>query len=178
MPTQQEGFMRAFNRSSKDAVESEGKCELAAEVLRSVGALHLRVTGCSMLPAVLPGDTLKIELPTAGQIAAGDIVVFARGGRLIAHRVLFASTQDENGQVITQGDASPTRDAPVSTKELLGRVTAILRKGELRIYCGTRSFSDRLIADVLRRAGWVARVAAHLQSVFQNSRERKAQWQS
>jgi signal peptidase I len=178
MPTQQKGFMRAFDRTTKDAVESEGKCELAAEVLRSVGALHLRVTGCSMLPAVRPGDTLKIERPTAGQFAVGDIVVFSRGGRLIAHRVLFASTQDENANVITQGDASPSPDAPVSVMELLGKATHILRSGELRISCGTRSFSDRLIAGVLRRAGWVARVAAHLQSVFQNSWERKAQWQS
>jgi signal peptidase I len=170
--------MRAFDRTTKDPVDYAGRCELAADVLRSLGTLHLRVSGCSMLPAVRPGDTLKIELRKAGQIAAGDIVVFARAGRLIAHRVLFSSTQDKNGQVITQGDASPSPDAPVSVMELLGKATHILRNGELRVSSGTRSVSERLIAGVIRRAGRVVRVAAHLQNAFQSSWERKAQWQS
>ena len=53
------------------------KCELAREVLRSSGTLRLRVTGWSMLPTVMPGDTLIVDR-AGGGVSRGDIVLFAR----------------------------------------------------------------------------------------------------
>jgi hypothetical protein len=64
------------------------KCEIAAQILRSFGTLRLQVTGLSMLPSVWPGDILFIERRDMREIAEGDIALFARHNRLVAHRVL------------------------------------------------------------------------------------------
>lgn len=63
-------------------------CELAAEVLRSFGELRFRANGSSMLPAVWPGDMLLVRSQDAAAVVPGDIVLFGRGGRLFAHRVV------------------------------------------------------------------------------------------
>ncbi len=64
------------------------KCELAGEVLRSSGTLRLRVTGWSMLPTVMPGDTLVIEHVSSDAVSEGDIVLFVRDRRFFVHRVV------------------------------------------------------------------------------------------
>jgi len=63
-------------------------CELAAEVLRSYGRLRLRANGASMLPAVWPGDILHVRRQGVAEALPGDIVLFGREGRLVAHRVV------------------------------------------------------------------------------------------
>ncbi len=68
-------------------------CELAEETLRSFGQLRLRVNGASMLPAVWPGDILTITRDAASPALPGDIVLFGRKGRLVAHRVVEVRTQ-------------------------------------------------------------------------------------
>jgi hypothetical protein len=105
------------------------KCELAAQVLRSFGMLRLQVTGLSMLPSVRPDDTLFIKRRGMGEITAGDIVLFARQGKLVAHRVLCKTTVGGMLHAITRGDALLSPDDPVSPSELLGSVRHILRAG-------------------------------------------------
>src|ERR1700758_403813 len=70
------------------------KCELAGEVLRSSGKLRLRVTGCSMLPAVWPGDTLFVERTTRESVEEGDIVLYERDRRFFVHRVVRKTRAD------------------------------------------------------------------------------------
>ena len=106
------------------------KCELAGEVLRSSGTLRLQVTGWSMLPAVLPGDTLVIEHIHSGAVSPGDIVLFGRDRRFFVHRVV-AGSQSQSGAVLTRGDALPATDPPVPAGDLLGRVSFILRNGKI-----------------------------------------------
>ena len=69
-------------------------CELAAEVLRSSGKLRLRANGASMLPAVWPGDILHVRRQGVAEALPGDIVLFGREGRLVAHRVVEVRSQD------------------------------------------------------------------------------------
>jgi len=63
-------------------------CELATQVLQSSGELRLRVTGTSMLPAIWPGDILLISSRNIAEARPGDVVLFGREGRLVAHRVV------------------------------------------------------------------------------------------
>src|SRR5271169_5683553 len=102
-------------------------CELAAEVLRTSGRLRLRATGASMLPAVWPGDILSVQRHEAVNALPGDIVLFGREGRLVAHRVVERSICRDGIQWVTRGDSVDGNDPPVSSHELLGRVTAIER---------------------------------------------------
>jgi signal peptidase I len=106
------------------------KCELAAQVLRSFGTLRLEVTGLSMLPSVWPGDILFFERRDLAQIAPGDIVLFTRHSKLIAHRVLYKTACGDKSHAITRGDGWLLPDDPVSSAELLGSVCHILRAGE------------------------------------------------
>jgi signal peptidase len=101
--------------------------ELAAEMVRSSGHAWMCVSGTSMAPAVRPGDLLLVEHTAATKVSRGEIVVFARGGRLIAHRVVDAIGNPRAQYLITRGDRTRRNDGLVSGKELLGRVKSIER---------------------------------------------------
>ena len=92
-------------------------CELAAEVLRSFGKLRLRANGSSMLPAVWPGDILFVQGKDAAAALPGDIVLFGRAGRLVAHRVVERTICQDEMQWVTRGDSLGSNDPPVSIHE-------------------------------------------------------------
>jgi len=153
------------------------KCELASEVLRSSGGLRLRVTGWSMLPTIWPGDTLLIDPVRRDNVVEGDVVLFARNHRLVAHRVVSRPEVSKgclpgNRKVQTQGDAVSQPDGPVSDGELMGRVSAIFRN-EKRIE-PRRSLrpSERAAAAVLRRSETAARVVAGMLTMRQTPQDR------
>ncbi len=135
-------------------------CELAAEVLRSAGRLRLRATGASMLPAVWPGDVLSVCRRSATQALPGDIVLFGREGRLVAHRVVERSLCQDRIQWVTRGDSVEGNDAPVSSHELLGRVSAIER-GSRRL-APHQSVTSRFASWILCRSGLATRVLLRL----------------
>ena len=131
-------------------------CELAAEVLHAFGRLRLRATGASMLPAVWPGDILSVRSLVAGEALPGDIVVFRRAGRLVTHRVVERTICQGRIQWVTCGDRVGRHDAPISSQELLGRVTAIER-GSRRL-TPHQSVATRLVSRLLRRSNFATRV--------------------
>jgi len=154
----------------RDAVTDEShalKCEMAAEVLRSSGTLRLRVTGWSMLPAVWPGDVLIVERVEPAGVAEGDIVLFVRHRRLIAHRVV----KNHSSTMLTRGDSMQATDSPVSDNEFLGRVTSIVRNDRNIEPSKALGSGQRAIAALVRRsdvaAGVVVRVRGRLQTSSQ-----------
>lgn len=78
-----------------------------------------------MAPAIRPGDLLSVESVAVDQVCPGEIVVFTREGRLVAHRLL-AKTEC---YLITRGDRARQNDSPVSRNNFVGRVTCIKRGG-------------------------------------------------
>ncbi len=98
-------------------------CELTADALRTGNETRIRVTGTSMIPAIWPGDVLKVSPSTQTSIAEGSIVLFIRNGRLFAHRVVARV----GVHLITRGDAVNDCDPPVSAAEMLGVVAGIIR---------------------------------------------------
>jgi hypothetical protein len=109
-----------------------------------------------MLPAVWPGDLLSVRSDNVTEALPGDIVLFAREGRLIAHRVVEKNLCPDGIQWVTRGDTVGINDAPVSSGELLGRVTAIER--------GSRRLNPRLTfwrqigASILSRSEFCTRL--------------------
>ncbi len=132
------------------------KCDLAGEVLRSSGRLRLRVTGWSMLPTVMPGDTLIVE-KVPGVISRGEIVLFSRDQRLFAHRVVSTPTVHSD-HVITQGDGMPHPDPPVAASELLGRVSRIVRNGRCLEPSPKLGVPSRAVAEMVRRSHSAAQI--------------------
>jgi signal peptidase I len=121
-------------------------CQLAAEVAGQFGGVRLRVSGTSMTPAVRPGDVLAVEKASFSQVDTGEIVVFARDGRLVAHR-LVAKTECH---LITRGDRTRRNDSPVSVAEFVGRVTDVERGGTPVQARKRPSIAQQAIARVLR----------------------------
>jgi signal peptidase len=144
------------------------KCELASEVLSSSGTLRLRVTGWSMLPAVMPGDTLLIERIHSDAVSKGDIVLFGRDRRFFVHRVV-SKNHPQNTEIVTRGDAMPAPDPAVQGSDLLGRVSFILRNGKcIEPRPGLR-FPERVVAALVRRSTFAARVVVGIQGLRQTS---------
>jgi signal peptidase I len=135
-------------------------CELAAEVLRSSGKLRLRATGVSMLPAIWPGDILSVRNHDTAEALPGDIVLFAREGRLVAHRVVERTLCQDRIQWVTRGDSVGSNDAPISSHELLGRVKAIVR-GSRRL-TPHQSLASRFASWILCRSDLATRVLLRL----------------
>ncbi len=145
------------------------KCELASEVLRSSGTLRLPVMGWSMLPAVWPGDTLVIERIEIGAVSEGDIVLFARDRRLVAHRVVTKTNSAGEQTILTRGDTMRQADPPVGDRNLLGKVVSILRNGKCIEPSKTPRFSERALSALVRNSEIAARVVVGVHGMRQTS---------
>ncbi len=127
-------------------------CSMAAETLRNSGQLLLRAFGCSMLPAIWPGDVLVITPAELGPLGSGDLILFSRDERLFVHRLLTVRRNVAPAALIARGDALPQSDPPLQAFQVLGRVTAILRNG--RPVRGMHpSLAQKVFAWTLRHAG-------------------------
>jgi signal peptidase I len=146
------------------------KCGLAAEVLQSSGKLTLRATGASMLPTLWPGDVLTIQYNTLDQVALGDVVLFVREGRFFVHRVVSKpKAKDQQTFLVTRGDCMLQADQPVSSTELLGRVTHVER--ECSCFGPVLKLNQfrRLFAWMLSHCDLLQRIALRLHGLRVNS---------
>ncbi len=131
-----------------DDLANQLKAELLAETIRSRGAAMVRVTGASMLPAIWPGDVLKVRKQDANRIIPGEVVLCRRDGGVQAHRV----ARHCGDHLITRGDTLTVDDPPLPIADMLGQVTSIVRGGT-EIPLVPRSWS-RIVSSVLRRSDW------------------------
>jgi len=137
------------------------KNELAAEALRSFGALRLRVTGSSMLPAIRPDDVLLLRHCGIGEASRGDIVLFIRHRRLFAHRVISRS----DARLVTQGDGMVEPDLPVTANQLLGKVVRVMRRGKTIRHESKPGLPARMVAVLFRRSASAGRLFTRLQGL-------------
>jgi signal peptidase I len=150
---------------------SAAKCELAGEVLLSFGTVHFAATGWSMLPTIWSGDTLTVQRVSADQVRVGDVALVGRNGGLCAHRIVGLPDGSENRFWITQGDAMPMADGPVIESELLGRVTQLRRSGKCLAVRAKLNVIERLLARLVRRSVFAARVFVYLTTRVHPRRE-------
>lgn len=120
------------------------KLDLAAEMLRGRGTVHLRAWGTSMLPTLWPGDLLTIHGAAHDEVVPGDIVLVLHDNRFFVHRLVEMRRCGDCFSWITRGDAMPANDPPAGAFELLGRVGGIRR--------GDRSFVPSRRVSLLHSA--------------------------
>jgi signal peptidase I len=88
--------------------------------------------GTCMYPYVRPGDVLHLESRSIQEIKIGEIAVFRRFNRLLAHRVIEKGNDNGSAFIITKPDtASFGNDGSVFDKEILGIVSKVERRGRL-----------------------------------------------
>lgn len=160
-----------MNRS-RDVSTTVG-CGLAEEVVRNFGGVRLRVFGTSMVPCILPGDIISVQHAGPSEICPGEIVVYARDGRLITHRVVACGGGDRDPLLVTRGDRLFRNDVPVAPSELLGRVTSIQTpegrsRREVRPAkaSGWRQFLFYVLRTSDRTAGLYLRLERRLPNLF------------
>ena len=105
---------------------------LLAQAVQAAGAVCLRALGGSMEPAIKPRDILVVAGCGIDDLALRDVVLYARDGRLFAHRLLGVEIRAGRRLLLTRGDAMWRADAPVDAADLLGRVVVVGRRGVFR----------------------------------------------
>jgi len=103
------------------------------------GRACLRVQGSSMLPWVRPGDVVFAERAACDEVRCGDVVLFARDGRLFVHR-LVEKRGGHLPEIVTKGDAHRHADSSLSGGDILGRIVWIHR-GRKSIHLDSRFHS-------------------------------------
>ena len=99
---------------------------LCEDLLERGYDVRFRAEGTSMLPTIQDGDAVTVAPVDRGGIEPGEIVLYRRAGRPIAHRVAQIRTSAAGGVVIVaRGDGKAGDDAPVAAEEILGKVVSI-----------------------------------------------------
>jgi hypothetical protein len=123
---------------------------LLARALREGNAVRLRLNGCSMVPAVWPGEEVSLRRVDPAAIAVGDLLLHAHEERWFVHRVCALRREEATVFLGTRGDALQQNDGEISGEEVLGRVTAVWRGGEWQ-------GPPRRLPLALRIVGWMVR---------------------
>lgn len=89
--------------------------------LRLGAVVELPVLSDSMLPLFGVGREVKIHRASWKSCSAGDIIVFRAGGRLTAHRLLFALRTGRRRYLYQKGDANPAGHF-IRAERVVGRV--------------------------------------------------------
>ena len=131
-------------------------CELVADVAREFGEVRLKVTGCSMIPAVWPGDEVVVQRRETPELRRGQIVLCRRQGKLVAHRI----TRVGEALLHTRGDSVVKDDAPWQASDVVGEVVQVIRNG--RSVGLKQSLWQRAGASVVRRSVFWLRVTLHV----------------
>ena len=109
---------------------------LFAEALRRFGKVTFRAAGHSMLPAIPPGQLVRLVHATIEDVQPGDVIVYVERGRLVAHR-LVRKTQ-RGRAIVTRGDAHLACDRPVT-----GHPAPRPRRGRPALHDGGSTSRDR-----------------------------------
>ena len=126
---------------------------LAAEMLRSFGEFRFVAWGSSMVPFILPGDTLVVRRGTPRGARSGEVVLFSREGRFYAHRLVTMAEEGGLIRLIARGDALSRNDPPYAENEMLGHVAAVIR-GRKQIDLDRHpAAGQRLLRWIVRRSG-------------------------
>jgi hypothetical protein len=92
--------------------------ELVRRAVRDRGQARIAVRGDSMLPAVRPGQSVRILRRAFEQVSVGQVVAARVGAQLQVHRV-YARDRD---RLLTLGDNLPLLDHPVAEAGYIGVV--------------------------------------------------------
>lgn len=92
------------------------------------GGLWVQSSGLSMLPVFYRGVEVHIR-PLHEPIEKGDVVVFHRDNKFVAHRVIGFDKQNNHYHI--KGDTLFFPDIPASKEEILGIVDFTRKKGKI-----------------------------------------------
>ena len=93
---------------------------LLEDLLQNGNVIQILLTGYSMFPFLMHGDTVQISAVDTEKLKCGDIVVFKVNNRWIAHRLIKKNIVQNI--FYTRGDAMMCKDLPVNQGQIKGIV--------------------------------------------------------
>ena len=97
------------------------------EVLTVAPAVTIKAGGLSMAPVIRDNDAVILEKTDTGSIRRGDIILFGKDSRLIAHRVIRRSDCSGKTEFLTKGDAAFDFDGTIAADRVLGKIISVAR---------------------------------------------------
>lgn len=92
------------------------------------GFTFFEVATGSMADTIQIGDAVIIKI--TNDVKENDIIVYKEENNFITHRLI---EKDEDGKLVTKGDANNSEDKPIESSQVLGKVIYIIPKlGTLR----------------------------------------------
>jgi phage repressor protein C with HTH and peptisase S24 domain len=95
------------------------------ELLTNGHGVRFVATGDSMYPSIRSGEHVHVAPANAASLRVGDVVLARAHRGLTAHRVVQVALNT----ITTRGDNALERDAALSHKDVLGRITLVERGG-------------------------------------------------
>lgn len=117
--------------------------ELAGSLLAGDHQLKLKVGGFSMFPFLRAGDVITIQKCSVEDVSRGDIIVFRKANKWVAHRLINAESSGSETILITRGDSCKKYDAPVTSESFVGKVISYSRNGKEKIIVNRKKPSSR-----------------------------------
>jgi signal peptidase I len=137
---------------------------LAEEVVRKGGFFHFQAHGNSMRPFISSGETIELSGVEPVHIRHGEIILcWLAKDVLLLHRVVQVQDTPVGRKFLVQGDASCSPDGWVPEENVLGRATAVLRKGK---WAALDAFPVSYLGRFWITAIPLRRIAARLAGVF------------
>jgi len=145
-----------MSSSGHSLYEQDELRSMGHALLREGRSVRMRLGGYSMFPLMLPGDVGTIVPVPIHDLREGDVVVFDRGDKWVAHRLIAIRESGGDTALVTQGDSLPSPDRPFGADGYRGAVRSVTR--------GHRSFDPQQGALVwsVMRMGTVVRPSARL----------------
>jgi signal peptidase len=129
----------------------------SASVVEEGYAVRFRAEGWSMFPAIRDGDILEVQPVRASQIRRGDVLLCRTRDTAVAHRVVRTTIDGAEILLELRGDASFAADTPVPFTRVIGRVSRVIRNGEVRLLGTPRArLAGRITAVLWRTKRWIA----------------------
>ena len=109
-----------------------------------------------MAGAIPAGSRIQIAL-ASGPFQVGDVIAFMNDAQVVVHRIVHASGRRDaqgNALIITRGDAMIVPDAPIETRAILGRISAMTSETDWRAIGAQQRLPrrERLLGFVLLAA--------------------------
>jgi signal peptidase I len=101
------------------------------QALDSRHLVRFRAEGASMRPTIRSGESIVVAAVAESEVVAGDILLYRRAARLLAHRVVCVTSDGGRRRFELRGDAKRASDAPVVFDAVIGRVVGVVRNGRL-----------------------------------------------
>jgi signal peptidase I len=126
--------------------------DLSTELLGRGKRVRFRAPGRSMYPTIRENEAITVEPVTPQDVKVGDIILYRLRDSVVAHRVMRIETgKGDTVRFILREDTWGTLDAPVETRQILGKVVSVERAGRNIDPYSTRAKARLLVHTVASR---------------------------